>query len=165
MEKRLMNLGKSLIALTMLTSLLSAFLSIALFTVPVNASPKCEVTRPNGNTPPGERPRPHFHGGDDLWTSLWRDSRGEPEEMLGDGSLSMKFPWWRGGNGKLTIEGKRLDGSAPPLRSRIPDGYGDTGFQPTGLIFPTEGCWEVVGRVGDASLMFVILVTKLKDRQ
>jgi hypothetical protein len=43
----------------------------------------------------------------------------------------------------------------PPLRARIPDGYGDTGFQATALIFPTEGCWEVTGEVGDTRLTFL----------
>ena len=80
-----------------------------------------------------------------------------------DGSLSMKFPWRRGLKGKLRIEGRRLDGSAPPLRARIPVGYADTGFQATALIFPTEGCWEVTGRVGKANLTFVTLVVKIGD--
>jgi hypothetical protein len=165
MEKTLMKLSTSLIALTMLTDLIFIFCAMALSSEPVNGSAKCKVTKPNGNTPPGERPDPHFHGGDGLWTSLWRDTPNEPDEVLEDGSLSMKFPWWRGVKGKLTIEGRRLDGPSPPLRSRIPDGYGDTGFQPTGLIFPTGGCWEIVGRVGDASLKFVILVIKVKDHK
>jgi hypothetical protein len=38
----------------------------------------------------------------------------------------------------------------PPLRATIPDGYGETGFQATGLSFPTEGRWEIVARVGTA---------------
>jgi hypothetical protein len=60
----------------------------------------------------------------------------------------------------LRIEGERLDAPAPPLRAEIPDGYGTTGFQPTGLIFPTKGCWKVVGSVGSARLTFVVLVRK-----
>jgi hypothetical protein len=60
--------------------------------------------------------------------------------------------------GELTIEGKRLDAPAPPLKSIVPDGYGDAGFQVSGLIFPTAGCWAVTGRVGIASLTFVTLV-------
>lgn len=131
----------------------------------VGGSPRCQVTKPNGNTPPGERARPHFHGGDGLWTSLWRDEPNAPDYVLGDGSLSLKFAWWRGVKGKLIIEGRRLDGVAPPLRSKIPMGYGDTGFQPTGLIFPTEGCWEVTGKVGDVSLKFVVRVVKVKNHR
>jgi hypothetical protein len=165
MEKTIMNISISLITLTGLTYLFFIFLGTVSSVEPVNDPPKCKVTKPNGNTPPGETPSPKFHGGDGLWISLWRDTPSEPDDMLDDGSMSMKFPWWRGVKGKLTIEGRRLDGSAPPLRSIIPDGYGDTGFQPTGLIFPTEGCWEVVGKVGDVSLKFVILVGKVKARK
>jgi hypothetical protein len=121
------------------------------------------VTKPNRNTPPGQRPMPHFHGGDGLWTSLWRGSPSAPDAVLQDGSLSMKVPWWRGVKGNLTIEGKRRDGAAPPLSSRTPHGYRDTGFQSTGLIFPIEGCWEVVGRVGEVSLTFVIFVIRVRD--
>lgn len=63
--------------------------------------------------------------------------------------MGMKFGWLRGAGlrGKLNIFGKRLDASAPPLRANIPDGYGDTGFQATALIFPTEGCSEVTGEL------------------
>ncbi|HLC03673.1 MAG TPA: hypothetical protein VJK02_11595 [Anaerolineales bacterium] len=72
----------------------------------------------------------------------------------------MKFPWWRGEGvvGKLEIKGRRLDGHAPPLRAEIPEGYGDTGFQSSSLIFPTAGCWEVTGHAGDAELTFVTRV-------
>jgi len=79
----------------------------------------------------------------------------------------MKFGWLRGAGlrGKLTIHGKRLDAAAPPLRANIPEGYGDTGFQATGLIFPTEGCWEVTGEVGDTSVTFITRVVKVKDRK
>jgi hypothetical protein len=82
-----------------------------------------------------------------------------------DGSLLMKWPWWRGARGKLSIEGRRLDAPAPPLRSAIPDGYGDAGFQATALNFPTEGCWEVTGKVGEAGLTFVTLVVKVGGRK
>ncbi len=100
---------------------------------------------------------------------LWPDGTivfqpGGPGFILPDGSFSMKFGWLRGAGlrGKLTIHGNRLDASAPPLRADIPDGYGDTGFQATGLIFPTEGCWEVTGEVGDTRLTFVTRVIKVK---
>jgi hypothetical protein len=57
----------------------------------------------------------------------------------------MKFWWWRGVDGELEITGRRLDANAPPMSASIPDGYGETGFQASALIFPTEGCWEVTG--------------------
>jgi hypothetical protein len=77
--------------------------------------------------------------------------------ILPDDSLEMKYPWLRaaGLTGKLTITGRRLDAVAPPLKADIPSGYLDSGFEATGLIFPTEGCWEITGKVGDTTLTFV----------
>jgi hypothetical protein len=46
----------------------------------------------------------------------------------------------------------------------IPDGYRDFGFQVTGLIFPTPGCWEVTAQVGDrkdSRLVFTVRVVKI----
>ena len=60
--------------------------------------------------------------------------------------------------------GSRAGGSTPgrpPIRAHVPAGYGPRGFQPTGLVFPTVGCWRVVGQVGDARLTFVVKVSKL----
>lgn len=141
--------------------------SESLVTPAIPASPTslapCPVTLPNGNTPPGEQPSPSFLGNGALWTGLWPDGKVliAPQNIQDDGSLAMKFFWWRGVRGALTIEGKRLDAPAPPLRSYIPDGYGDTGFQATSIIFPTEGCWEVTGKVGESALTFVTRVVKV----
>ncbi len=75
-----------------------------------------------------------------------------------DGSIRWKFPWWRLVPGHLTITGRRLDAPAPALSSRVPIGYGDVGFQATGVVFPSEGCWQITGRTARTSLTFVILV-------
>ena len=91
-------------------------------------------------------------------------ARDGPGFVLPDGSFEMKWPWQRGVSGKLTIEGRRLDAPAPPLRADIPEGYGDSGFQSTALIFPTQGCWEVTGIVGNAQLTFVTLVVQVPFR-
>jgi hypothetical protein len=69
-----------------------------------------------------------------------------------------KFGWWRAVPGTLKITGRRLDGAAPPLRANVPDGYGDRGFQSSGVYFPTPGCWEVTGAMATTSLTFVTLV-------
>jgi hypothetical protein len=81
-----------------------------------------------------------------------------PESVEKDGSVGMKFGWWRAVTGALRITGRRLDDTAPALRANVPEGYGDTGFQSSGVYFPTPGCWEVTGEVGAASLRFVTLV-------
>jgi hypothetical protein len=134
----------------------------------------CQVTVPNGNLPPGvELPpdlEPQFklptHGDNELWVGLEEDGKVridpeiDPDAVRSDGSLRAKFPWWRGVQGQLIIVGQRLDAPAPPLGSRIPSGYGNSGFQATSLHSPSEGCWEVTGSVGDASLTFVTLVIK-----
>lgn len=77
-----------------------------------------------------------------------------------DGSIGWKFGWWRIASGDLTISGRRLDAPAPPLRAIVPTGYGSSGFQASGVSFPTEGCWGVTGSVGDSALTFVTFVLR-----
>ena len=130
-------------------------------------TPMCPVTRPNGVRYSAEPPGGNY-GNDALVTGLWPEGKvvfkpGGAGFVLSDGALSMKFWWWRLRPGRLRLEGRRLDGPAPPLRASLPDGYGEIGFQSTALIFPTPGCWEVTGRVGDASLTFVTQVERIGD--
>lgn len=130
----------------------------------------CPITLPNGTRnplrPPGcsgkVLPEQGFygnHGNGKLWVTLPENGilRLKPME---DGRLGKKFPWWRHVCGRLTITGRRLDAPSQPLEASIPEGYGDTGFQATGVHFSTEGCWEVTGRAGDAELTFVLEVRK-----
>jgi hypothetical protein len=121
----------------------------------------CPVTSPNGGTPTGEKRGGSYYGNGELWTALWPEGSvvfrpGGPGTIGADGSLEMKWPWWAAVPGRLTIEGGRLDGPAPPLGSLVPDGYGFPGFWATALRFPTEGCWEVTGRAGDTAITFVV---------
>ena len=82
-----------------------------------------------------------------------------------DGSLGIKHAWYRTIRGDVVIAGHRLDAPAPPLPVVVlrgpEDGYGETGFHTGGLLFPSEGCWEVTGSVGIESLTFVALVVSL----
>jgi len=104
------------------------------------------------------------HGNGSLWVGgLWpngvvimtRDDVGR------DGRLGMKFGWYRLTSGYLTITGRRLDAPAPPARGlTFPGDYGLTGFNASGVVFPTEGCWQVTGRVGRVALTFVTFVIK-----
>jgi hypothetical protein len=77
-----------------------------------------------------------------------------------DGSLGVKWWWNRLVAGRLLIGGRRLDAEAPPLRAYISTYYGDIGFQPVNLVFPTVGCWEVTGSVAGQTLTFVVQVDK-----
>lgn len=131
----------------------------------------CPVTLPNDRRPAAD-PLSANHGNDagTLFTGLWDEGTvvfepGGPGHILPDGSLSMKWPWARQGvSGTLEITGRRLDAAAPPLRVDIVGGGGEFGFQPTTLIFPTEGCWEVTGKTGGAELTFVTRVVKVMEQ-
>lgn len=138
--------------------------------MPAGGSPSrprsCTVTLPNGKPPPAAALTalpplpPAFHGNGRLWVKLWPLGAIVDRHPRADGSIGVKLPWWRGLAGRLRISGRRLDAKAPPLRARVPSGYGSSGFQPSGVVFPSEGCWRVTGRVGRARLSFVVLVVE-----
>lgn len=150
-------------AITLSSSL--AFFACASPTVPPPSggreSAPCPVTRPDpdaaappivGNGPPGT-----LYGNSALWVGLPPDG----EALLlrqPDGSFRRKFMWWRLKVGQLTIQAVRLDVATAAVRGETADGYGDSGFQPSGIAFTEEGCWQVTGRLGDDTLTFVILV-------
>ncbi len=123
----------------------------------VAAHDPCPITLPNGSPPPGRTAGTEFHGNGAIWVGLYTANVvvDEPEP---DASVDAKLGWWRGVPGRLTITGRRLDGTAAPLTASVPDGYGESGFQATALSFPTPGCWEITGRAGEATLTFVTLV-------
>jgi hypothetical protein len=131
----------------------------------------CDVTKPNGVVAGSEQVDANSYGNHELSLGpfgLWPDGTvifkpGGAGFITRDCGLGMKFGWQRGIRGQLTIEGRRLDGSAPPLRSAVAQGDGDIGFQPTYLVFSTPGCWEVTGHVGEATLTFVTRVVKVGD--
>jgi hypothetical protein len=146
--------------------------------VPGNAAPgqgqiapegtlaRCEATQPNGRVSNVFNREYYGKGAVSVYiypagTVVFKPGGGGFVEH--DGSLGIKWPWWRGVKGQLKITGRRLDAPAPTLRAWIPDGYGDTGWQVSNLIFPQPGCWEVTGTVGRASLTFVTRVVKIGD--
>ena len=136
------------------------------------ATDRCTPTLPGRAALPASSPAAGFnHGTARLRVQLgWPNGRlaagilpdgGSRATVEHDGSIHAKLGWWRGEPGKLRITGRRLDAAAPPLHAHVPAGYGPRGFQPTGLVFPSVGCWRVVGQVSDARLTFVVKVTKL----
>jgi hypothetical protein len=127
----------------------------------------CPVTLPNGSAPPGEKPARTHHGNGKIWTGLWPYGViiAGPDYVRPDGSVRMKFFWFADVDGDITIRGRRLDGTAAPVRAEANLGWPESGF--TGksfwaseLIFPTEGCWRITATVGNARLTFVNLVVK-----
>jgi hypothetical protein len=102
-----------------------------------------------------------------MFIGLWPEGRvifrpDGPGRIYPDGRLGMKFWFYRTVPGEVVFSGQRLDATAPPLPEvvlrGVPDGYGETGFHPAGLVFAGPGCWEVTGRVGESTLTFVTLV-------
>jgi len=129
---------------------------------PASESPTCPVTLPDGSHRAGDPAGlgDEGYGNGTLWVGLWPTGhiRATNDNVNRRGEILMKIPWDRGVRGRLKVTGRRLDADAPPLRADFSN-YGLTGFQPTTLIFPTEGCWEVTGTVGNSSLTFVTNVT------
>lgn len=140
--------------------LMSALALLAVGATSAARSADCPVTLVNDG-------KGGHYQNDALKVGLWSEGKVTfftqqgPGFIDADGSLAMKFWWWRLKPGQLQIEGRRLDAEAPPLRANIPEGYGGKGFQATGLVFPTVGCWEVTGRLGEDSITFVTLVEKV----
>jgi hypothetical protein len=138
--------------------------------VPVTMADAASCPRTLGTSAPESIPGGGFFGAGSsfgngkLWVGgLWPDGiiEADPRFVDAEGAASMKFGWWRVEPGKLTITGKRADASAPPASGDAPDGYGDVGFQASGVSFPTEGCWVITGTVGGTSLTFVTFVIKV----
>ena len=130
-------------------------------TVPNGHSPASD-NAPHGGQNDGDDLRRNFnHGNGVLWVTLPKDGVIHAEVQK-DGWLRIKYPWWRGVKGDLTVEGRRLDAPAPPMRTDVATSaqVGDIGINPGILMFPTEGYWEITGHVGNKSLTFVVKVVK-----
>jgi hypothetical protein len=136
------------------------------------AARQCPKTIPSRVGPPGTSPADLFgwassYGNGKLWVGgLGPGGVTVPSgAMVGPGgTISWKYGWWRKAVGSLTITGRRLDAPAPPLTSDVPSGYGNTGFQASGVTFPSEGCWQVTGTTAHTSLTFVTLVVMKAHR-
>ena len=106
------------------------------------------------------------YGNDVLEVGLWPQDfvfkPGGPGFVDSDGALGMKVMWNRKKRGHLEVGGRRLDGEAKPVRAYFGDA-GEIGGQPTYLVYPTPGCWQVTGYVGDGSLTFVVSVEQIGE--
>ena len=124
----------------------------------------CPVTQPSTAPPEiGDRlfGSRNAYGNDDLWVGgLPHDGilGMSQEDVDSDEDLGTKLGWWRNVRGHVEISGRRRDAPAPPLVGRGSDGFGTIGFQSSGIHFPTQGCWEITGSVGESELTFVMFV-------
>jgi hypothetical protein len=122
----------------------------------------CPVTRPNGSTPPGAQPSVYFHGIGGLWVFLPLEGVLRTDEA--DGTLFEKMIWAGAGPGgrHLTVRYERLDSSDPPRNAETIAGQlgGYSGESWASRMYLSIGCWRVTGRVGDASLTFIVEVAR-----
>jgi hypothetical protein len=133
----------------------------------------CPITRPpNRRFVPPAPPAPasasapfgeFWYGTPALWTLLRPDGTwsGLPYH---DGATGQKVFWWSQGydwRSPLTVTGRRIDGSAPPLRaSTATNAFAeDIGSSIlVGVEIPTAGCWEITGHLKGVTLSFVVRV-------
>lgn len=78
-----------------------------------------------------------------------------------DGTLFEKISWvprgFSGGSSELTVRGERLDAPSPPMRV-LGVHWGGQGSWASAIVFPSEGCWRISGRVRDVTLSYVVKV-------
>ncbi len=134
------------------------------------STPECRVTFVRAATrPPRPVPASFNYGNAEIAVALVPtdgklvagrlSSGGSRATINADGSIYAKYGWWRAGSAKPVITGSLAADPHRRLRANVPGGYG-SGFQATGLTFPSTGCWRVTGRFGAARLAFTVLVTK-----
>jgi hypothetical protein len=113
----------------------------------VRARRACPMTSPNlqGRLFPGAEGN-HGNAGLSTWaTSPVVFKPGGPGCVAPDGSLLIKWPWWRGIRGQLAVTGRSLDGLPGVVRAAyVP--YGETGFQSTAMVFPGAAAGRSPGR-------------------
>jgi hypothetical protein len=128
------------------------------------AGEECSPTQPNGYTPPGSFSS-HNHGAGPLVVNLWiwpslkaATAANAASLVRADGAVRVKMGWWRVEPGELTLAARRIDGPAPAPQVSVGTvaAYGERGFVSSSLLFATRGCYEVVGRLGEAELAFVV---------
>jgi hypothetical protein len=107
---------------------------------------------------------PNAAGADPFGSGLWYVNA-DRNIWVGWGSgppwvkaLNKKVMWLKPPGKNLQISVRRLDADAAPLIVRQYGGYSSFGFDPTDLVFPTKGCWEITGKAGTTSFTFVTRV-------
>lgn len=134
---------------------------------PVTTAPPVALTPPpTAGTGPNPAlaffagPNEVLYGNDALLVTLPKDGTFHPSDPQRGLAGGIKLGWWRIAHGDLVIATRRLDAPAVPRSADVPSGYGDTGFQATGVNFPSAGCWQVSGTVGGKTLTFVVNVAE-----
>jgi hypothetical protein len=113
----------------------------------------------------GASPRPTFasredwarggtwYGDDRIWLGLPEGGAIRANQL----PFSLKIPVWQTSAGPVAISGRRLDGPGSATGA-VPEPLHGSGFQPSSVIFPTPGCWEVTYSVDGQPLRFVVRI-------
>lgn len=147
---------------------------------------RCPVTTPNGaqlpdgyGSPPSNKGAPpngggRIHGNGEVWSWLPQDGIyvASGPQVHPDGSVEIKWYWWRRTEtpdasrptfpGEMRITGHRLDSPAEDFVGRVHKHNTGT-FQGATIVFPSAGCWEIVGSSGAEPLTFVVLLLVADD--
>jgi hypothetical protein len=99
----------------------------------------------------------NWYGNDALWVEL--PARSTVVKPPGE-KLAEKFPWVRLIRGYIRIDGRRIDGPAPPALGEASTGNGPIGFNSSGIAFPSTGCWSITGTISGYDLTFVVKVER-----
>jgi hypothetical protein len=125
-------------------------------------SNSCPVTPPNGVAPDGVQPAGSFYGNGTLAVRVPADGILRSREP--DGKLFEKMLWVGGSvRDTLRVAYRRLEVSAPAIRAVTVAGTlsGYNGPSWASRMYFDPGCWEITGRVGNASLSLVLAVARV----
>lgn len=92
-----------------------------------------------------------WYNGEGIWAALAPPYEGR----WFAGEPAIKVLWYTEVAGDLRITGRSLDGSSGVLSVQIPSGYEPFGYQPSSILVPEAGCWEITGSVGHHALRVV----------
>jgi hypothetical protein len=124
---------------------------------PQEGGDSCAVTQPVRATPQRD-PNADAYGSGPWYINADRTIwAGWDAVRMVAGERGNKVLWIRPQGTDLEVTGRRLDREALPLTAHIPCCY-PRGFQASGLIFPSAGCWEVTAKSGASTLTFVTRV-------
>jgi hypothetical protein len=123
------------------------------------ATEGCHATTPNGNAPRGAVGSPPwiFHGNGGLWVPL------RPDRTLVTNPLGgYKLRWWAkdGVSGRLSVRYRPLDPPSAPLTARSGTFLGEDRQSTMSQMSFEPGCWQITGRLLDATLSFVVQVVR-----
>lgn len=126
--------------------------------VALTPPPPPAATGPNEGLVFRAGPTEFLYGNEALVVGLPNDGTIHPSDPSRGLPGGVKFGWERIAHGDPVIATRRLDAVTVAQPADVPGGYGDTGFQVSGLNFPSPGCWQVRGTVGGKVLTFVVNV-------